>query len=145
MLPLQRLSFVGPSTLFAAFAVWVGVAHAQTPRLDYMLHCQGCHLEDGAGTEGKIPGLKDFVGKFLHVPGGREYLVQVPGVASSSLDDEALAEVLNWMLVNLSPNETPPDFEPYTAEEVAGLRVPLASPHEVRERLLEEYEARKAR
>jgi hypothetical protein len=56
------------------------------------------------------------------VPGGREYLVQVPGAAQSELTDERLAEVLNWILRSFSAAELPPDFIPYTAPEVARLR-----------------------
>ena len=27
-------------------------------QVNYMLHCQGCHLADGAGMEGKVPALR---------------------------------------------------------------------------------------
>ena len=95
------------------------LAQADSPRVNYILHCQGCHLPDGAGTPGKVPPLKNHVSKFLHAPGGREYLMKIPGVAYSTLSDAEVAEVLNWMLLELSPAQLPPDFEPYTAAEVA--------------------------
>jgi cytochrome c553 len=63
-----------------------GEAHAATPSVQaaYMLGCQGCHLEDGRGFPQRgVPALNEFVGNFLKVPGGREYLVQVPGAAQS--------------------------------------------------------------
>ena len=44
--------------------------------LDYMLHCQGCHLPDGSGFPNKVPKLNDHVGKFLSVA-GRELPPQV--------------------------------------------------------------------
>lgn len=118
-----------------------GLAFAETPHVNYMIHCQGCHLEDGAGAPGKVPSMKDFVGNFLRVPGGREYLIQVPGSATSGVDDQGLADILNWILENLSPNEIPADFEPYTGEEVARLRVPLTHAGETRNHLLEKLEA----
>ena len=112
-------------------------AFAQSPRIDYMLHCQGCHLEDGAGTFGKVPALKGFVGKFLRVPGGREYLIQVPGSATSIVDDAGLAGILNWIVLEFSPNEAPADFEPYTASEITPLRVPLTEVIQKRAALLD--------
>jgi hypothetical protein len=117
-----------------------GGARAETPPVQaaYMLGCQGCHLEDGRGfPEHGVPALNGFVGNFLKVPGGREYLVQVPGVAQSELTDQRLAEVLNWILRSFSAAELPPDFMPYTAPEVARLRrSPLAQVMPVRSDLL---------
>jgi hypothetical protein len=90
------------------------------PRLDYILQCEGCHLADGSGWEvSGVPRMRGFVGRFLHVEGGRAYLVQVPGVANAPLDDAAIAALMNWMLVEFSADELPAPFEPYTAEEVA--------------------------
>jgi len=59
----------------------------ERPALDYAVTCQGCHRADGAGTPGTVPALAGSVGKFLRVPGGREFLVRVPGVAQAPLDD----------------------------------------------------------
>ena len=66
--------------------------------------------------------MNDFVGYFLHVPGGREFIVQVPGAASAPISDQELADVMNWMLLNFSRNELPDPFEPYSAEEIGKLR-----------------------
>ena len=115
-------------------------ANAESARIDYTLHCMGCHLEDGAGTPGKVPALKGRIGALLHVAGGREYLVQVPGTAQSALDDARVAAVLNWILHNFSDDQLPRDFEPYTGAEVAALRTPLADVAKVREGLLRELE-----
>ncbi len=119
-----------------------GVAHPARARVDYMLNCQGCHGPDGVGTDdGVVPAMKNFVGKFLAVPGGREFLVQVPGSANAALTDERLAEVLNWMLPNISPREIPADFSPYTSAEVASLRqTPLADVEGVRAKLVADME-----
>ena len=90
-------------------------------RFDYMLNCQGCHLPDG-DSAGDVPRMKGFVGNFLKVPGGREFLVQVPGSANAPLDDARLAALLNWMLLEISRDELPEDFRPYTPEEVGEYR-----------------------
>ena len=38
------------------------------------------------------------------------------------LDDRRLADLLNWMLRTYSPGQLPPDFEPYTEQEVSAWR-----------------------
>ncbi|TFG96603.1 MAG: hypothetical protein E4H11_03170 [Myxococcales bacterium] len=97
-------------------------AAAESARLLYMLHCQGCHLADGAGKAGEVPSLVGTLGRFLAVPGGRAYLVQVPGSAHSPLSDIELASVLNWMLASLGPAADALDFVAYDAAEVAQYR-----------------------
>jgi hypothetical protein len=92
------------------------------PRQDFILNCQGCHLADGSGAPGKVPNLNGFLGNFLHVPGGREFMIQVPGVAHSVLDDVRVAAVMNWVLENFSKAQIPADHKPFTAEEVGRLR-----------------------
>ena len=62
-------------------------------QINYALHCQGCHLPDGSGTPDKVPALKGEVGRFLHVAGGREFLVRVPGTSQSALTDAEVAAV----------------------------------------------------
>lgn len=91
-------------------------------RQNYMLNCQGCHLPDGSGSPGNVPKLNDFVGYFLHVPGGREFIAQVPGVANAPISDAELAGVMNWMLLNFSAKELPTPFKPYSADEIGELR-----------------------
>jgi len=121
-----------------------GETRAATPSVQaaYMLGCQGCHLEDGRGFPQRgVPALNGFVGNFLKVPGGREYLVQVPGAAQSELSNERLADVLNWMLRTFSPAQLPADFTPYTAPEVGRLRrSPLVEVAPVRVELLRRLE-----
>jgi hypothetical protein len=109
-----------------------------SPPLDWVVNCQGCHRADGAGTPGSVPALAGSVGRFLHVPGGREFLVRVPGVAQAPLDDTALAVVLNWMLERFGRPDLPPDFVRYTAAEVGPLRrAPLTDVERVRRGLVE--------
>ncbi|NKB99891.1 MAG: hypothetical protein GKR90_15525 [Pseudomonadales bacterium] len=120
-----------------------GVADTDRARVNYMLNCQGCHGPDGAGTvDGAVPVMKDFVGKFLSVPGGRAFLVQVPGSANAALSDADLAEVLNWMLHTVSPQELPKSFQPYTESEIQPLRQdPMADVLQVRDQLVRLIEA----
>ncbi|NKB38522.1 MAG: hypothetical protein GKR93_15410 [Gammaproteobacteria bacterium] len=63
-------------------------------RQNYTLNCQGCHLPDASGSPGLVPKIKDFVGNFLHVEGGREFIVQVPGSANAPINDQELTDVL---------------------------------------------------
>ena len=110
---------------------------AADPALDYTLNCQGCHRADGVGTPGSVPALAGSVGRFLAVPGGREYLSRVPGVSQAGLDDAALAEVLNWMVDRFDREHVPAGFAKFTAAEVGPLRKnPLIDPERVRAELL---------
>ena len=107
-------------------------------RQNYILNCQGCHLPDAMGAPGLVPRMKDFVGNFLHVEGGREFIVQVPGSANSPINDQELADVLNWMIDTFSREQVPADFQPYTATEVGGLRTnPLMDVNNTREKLIQ--------
>ena len=115
-----------------------------SPRINYILHCQGCHLADGAGTHGKVPALKNEVGHFLRVPGGREFLIQVPGTSQSALTDAEVADVLNWILENFSSAQLPANFVPYVTDEISRYRQPpLANVSAVRAILMEQMMARK--
>ena len=95
----------------------------ERPRTNFLLHCSGCHQPDGSGSaQNGIPNMKDRVGHFLRLAEGRAFLVQVPGTAQSSLGDGETAELLNWMVVALSPHAVPANLLPYTRDEVARLR-----------------------
>jgi cytochrome c553 len=114
----------------------MGVAAAQAPAGDvppwvmnpqrawqnWTLNCQGCHRPDGTGSAGTAPSLAGTVSKFLTVPGGREYLGRVPGVATSPLADADLADVMNWMFWRFDKAHLPADFTPFTAAEIGRFR-----------------------
>jgi mono/diheme cytochrome c family protein len=87
-----------------------------------MLHCMGCHTSDGSGEPGRVPSVRETLLPRASTEAGRKYLVQVPGSAQSRLSNADLAEVLNWMIRNLTPESQRQPFKPYTAEEVARLR-----------------------
>ncbi len=134
---------IASAALAGVIAVAVLLAAARpasgaSAHVNYMLHCQGCHLPDGTATPGIIPPLVGAA-RFLSAQGGRAYLVRVPGVALSSIPDGELAELVNWMLAQFSPGQLSEDFEPYTAEEVAEYRrQPLVEVDKVRKAIIGE-------
>ena len=92
-------------------------------RIDYILHCSGCHAQDGRGLENKgIPALKDQVGYFLRTDGGRAYLMQIPGLLSAGMPDARAADVTNYILARFSGASLQGNFVPYTAEEAKRYR-----------------------
>ena len=99
-----------------------GVSNEPLAHQHYMLQCQGCHRPDGTGTMATAPPMTGIVARFLEVPGGREYLARVPGVATAALTDAQLAELLNWTLYRFDAAHVPAGFKPYTAAEMGALR-----------------------
>jgi hypothetical protein len=99
-----------------------GVANPQRAHVNWMIKCQGCHRPDGLGTPTSAPALAGQVARLLAVPGGREFLGQVPGVATAALPDDQLAELLNWTLLRFDPQHVPAGFRPYTTDEIRKLR-----------------------
>ncbi len=99
-----------------------GAAYATPPVQLYTLNCWGCHQPRAQGIPGSVPRLADSMGYFLHIPEGRAYLAEVPGVAAAPLSDEEIAEVLNWMLLTFSRPQLPAHFKPYTAAEIRQYR-----------------------
>lgn len=127
----------------AAALAWFGPAQAEqnSPHINYMLHCQGCHLPGGIGHPGIVPNMQGQLGRFLTSEAGRAYLVQVPGAAQSSLADADLAAVLNWMLQEFDPRRVGGDFARFTGAEIAAYRhTQLLNVSEVRRQLLENSE-----
>lgn len=115
----------------------VATADDHRASINYMVHCQGCHLPEAVGFAGHVPRMKDFVGYFLHSKEGREFVIRVPGVATSSLPDDELTEMMNWLLLTYSTDQLPKPFVPFSTEEVAALRPDLeANPEKTRMRIL---------
>ena len=92
-----------------------------------MIQCQGCHLPELTGTPGKVPPMRKFLGFYLHSEEGRQFIIRVPGVASASLPNDELAELMNWILTTYSADELPVEFRPYTAEELAAQRLNIVA------------------
>lgn len=99
-----------------------GVSNPALARQNWILKCQGCHRPDATGTPETTPAMAGIVAKFLHVPGGREYLGRVPGVATAPVSDAELADLLNWTLYRFDAAHVPADFKPYSASEIGKLR-----------------------
>jgi hypothetical protein len=111
-----------PSAAAPGSGAPVGVENIQRAWQNWTLNCQGCHRVDGTGSAGTSPSLAGTAAKFLWVPGGREYLGRVPGVATSPLSNADLAEVVNWMLWRFDKEHLPSNFQPFTAAEMGQLR-----------------------
>lgn len=140
MTKLKRVLLICLSVCLPAFAQAYELPQerAQQARVTYMINCLGCHTMDGRGSPGRVPKVNDFMGHFLKVDGGREFLVQVPGSANAPVGDAALADLLNWMLLTFSPSELPQNFQPYSESEVARLRQsPLMEVEKLRAELVD--------
>lgn len=114
-----------------------------SPRMNYMLHCSGCHGQDATGSPGAgVPSMRGAIGHFFKVEGGRQFLIQVPGTSQSSLNDAQTAELMNWMLKTFSTDEIPAATPPYTRQEVAQLRAsPLVEVAAEREVIIKRLQA----
>ena len=123
-----------------ALGVFAGIwtdSEAFEPSVNYMLQCMGCHTPDGRGEPGHVPSIRDTLVPFANTAEGRKFLVQVPGSAQSKLSDAELADVLNWMIDNLSATPRPAQLTRFTAVEVAAYRrTPLVSVAAVRAQLV---------
>lgn len=122
------------------------IAPVSDARKLYVLHCAGCHGQDGVGSgRSGVPDLHRM-GALLRVPGGREFLIQVPGVMGSGLDDAQVALVGNWMLDRFLPEDERQAAQPYTRGDVQWARAhPLADVMQARRHLLEQSPREEAR
>lgn len=121
---------------WAACAACCQSAAAYEPQINYMLQCMGCHTPDGSGEPGRVPSLRSTLAPFAASAAGRRFIVQVPGASQSKLSDTELAQLLNWMIENLS-SVRPASFTRFTAAEVSNYRrTPLVGVQAAREKLL---------
>ncbi len=108
-----------------------------SPKSDYMIHCMGCHDLSGQGIPPEVPAFDATLGNIVGKPGGRAYLIQVPGASQSPLDDERLAKVLTWLLRQFVGDDLPADFQDISTLEVNQFRpVTLTDPGLIRAKLL---------
>jgi hypothetical protein len=127
---------VAVAVITAFTSIWSDV-QAFEPAVNYILQCMGCHTPDGRGEPGHVPSIRNTLVPFANTAEGRKFLVQVPGSAQSKLSDAELAEVLNWMIDNLSATPRPTQLRRFTGVEVAAFRrTPLVSVATVRARLV---------
>jgi len=118
---LTGLLFAGAAA--AAGETYRPAPNGQTPHMNYLHYCAGCHLPDGTGKPSHgIPNMRGVLGQFLRVEGGREFIVKVPGVSHTPLADSDIAALMNWLLDGIAQPSKPPGTPPYTAAEVTRLR-----------------------
>lgn len=119
--PLRRQ--VALALLLAAAVVAQAGEPVPRARLQFLQHCSGCHGADGSGTPAKgVPSMQGTLGRFLALPGGREFIVQVPGVMNAPLSDRDVAALMNWLLPQVSAATLPAAHRPYEADEITVLR-----------------------
>jgi hypothetical protein len=132
----DRLLRRGRGFLAAALCSAIAAPALADARSDYLLHCAGCHLVDGRGSPGSVPPLVDALGRIASSPEGRDYLARVPGAAQAPISDEALAAVLNWLLLEFNRETLAAGFKPLSGSEVARSRARvLADPLRLRREL----------
>jgi len=108
-------------------------------RAHYVLHCAGCHGFNAAGSPGAgVPDMRRM-GEFLRVPGGREFIIKVPGVMASGLNDQQIADVTNWLLRTWARDSVPEGTVSFDAPEVARARLqPIVDVAAERRRLVQQ-------
>jgi len=92
------------------------------PQRDFILACAGCHGMNGVSNSSLVPKLKGLVGYYLNLPEGRAYLSRLPNVAFSTLNNDQLAAVLNYMVFEIGEGSAPAGTRPYRAAEVGKWR-----------------------
>jgi cytochrome c553 len=104
------------TALCGSFAVSAG--HSASS--NFIQYCSGCHGQNGrgAGVNSGIPDFKNFVGAFASDDGGRTYVLHVPGVVNTSLDDAEIAAAMNYIMRTWGGTSLRADFVEFTADEV---------------------------
>jgi len=105
--------------------------------------CSACHLASGDGVKGAFPPLKNRLASLSATTEGRLYLqsvllqglngpIKVDEISyngymqayGGSLSDQQISAVLNYVAIELA-DQTSPDFDAYSADEVAATRLHL--------------------
>jgi len=115
-----------------ALVVLVAVAHAPcglsmpgqytSAQTQYLMNCGGCHGIAGMSGSPLVPQLRDRAGAFLCTSAGRALLVELPNVAFANVTDAQLADVLNYVALDLGGASAPRFAQPYSTTEVRALR-----------------------
>jgi hypothetical protein len=89
----------------------------------YLERCGGCHGIQGHSAPKLVPSLQGQVGYFLCIPEGRDYLIRLPSVAAAPISNEALADLMNFVVFDLGGAAGLGERERrYTDREVSALR-----------------------
>ncbi len=119
----MRIALAAAFLLPAASQAQPALPQLTGPQSDYVEHCSGCHGMQGNSAPAEIPVLRDRVGYFMCTAEGRGYLIRLPNVAYSAIDDnQELADMLNFVVLGLGGKSAPAGARPFTAAEVARLR-----------------------
>lgn len=119
---LKLQEFSKPSSPKDSSGTEVVAVNSDQARFHWQMNCQGCHNSDGSGNiERDVPPLVDLK-SFHSLKKGREFLIRVPGVARSPLNDVELANLSNWMMEEFGKPENNSNWSPYSSEEIAALR-----------------------
>lgn len=137
---IRKLAEVRVSLVLSFGLLWMtagaSAQQANPPAFAYLLHCSGCHIEDGRGDPPEVPDLREDLDTLLQTAEGRAYLLQVPGITDSPITAEEMAGLMNWMVTKFYPDLE--GFKPFTADEIlAGRSNRLANPLQYRRRLIE--------
>ena len=89
---------------------------------DYLEQCGGCHGIQGNTAPAPVPVLRARVGYFMCTEAGRRYLIRLPNVSYARVDDESLADMMNFVVFGLGAPTAPANARGFTAEEVRELR-----------------------
>jgi mono/diheme cytochrome c family protein len=132
------MACVKRSFFAAVFAVaWLASANtfAQAVEYNYLLHCGGCHIEDGSGMPPHVPDLRVEMPYFASFTEGRAYMARVPGVVQSPMTTEQLTQVLNLILSLFAPESA--NLQPYSVDEVTRYQQDaLLDPKKLRDELM---------
>jgi mono/diheme cytochrome c family protein len=111
--------------------------------------CAVCHQPNGQGVPGVYPPIHETLGHFMVTESGRRYLGEVLafGLAGAitvggqryvgqmklapPLSDQAVADVLNYILTTFNGASLPADTATFTADEIAALRATPKAPTDV--------------
>ena len=105
------------------------------PAFSYLLHCSGCHIEDGRGDPPEVPDLRKDLDLLLSSVEGRSYMLRVPGVTDTPITTQEMADLMNWMIAKFYPELE--GFKQFSAGEVqAGRDNRLANPLESRKQII---------
>lgn len=113
------LGIVAPAATQALRAAEVELTSAQS---DYLGQCGGCHGIQGNTAPAPVPVLRARVGYFMCTEAGRRYLIRLPNVSYARVDDESLADMMNFVVFGLGAPTAPANARGFTAEEVRELR-----------------------
>jgi len=97
----------------------------RSAEVNYILRCAGCHDLDGSGlASAGIPPFPGFISSFVNDADGRTYIMHVPGVVASGLNDAEIAAVMNYVTARWGDQQP---FERFTTAEVTQRRaLPVA-------------------